>query len=109
GATDWYGLGPVSVLPTYQRKGIGTALIQEGLSRLKDLGAKGCCLIGHPQYYRKFGFDNVPGLGLKGVPEEIFFALSFDGCFPRGNTTLHEAFKATGPQAPAGDKAASPH
>ena len=109
GTTDWYGLGPVSVLPTYQRKGIGTALIQEGLSRLKDLGAKGCCLIGHPQYYRKFGFDNVPGLGLKGVPEEIFFALSFDGCFPQGNTTLHEAFKATGPQAPAGNKTASPH
>src|SRR5271169_2704331 len=59
GTTNWYGLGPVSVLPTYQRMGIGKALIQAGLSRLKDLGAKGCCLVGHPDYYRKFGFENV--------------------------------------------------
>ncbi len=100
-STDWYGLGPVSVLPMQQRKGIGKALIQEGLSRLKNLGAKGCCLVGHPQYYRKFGFDNVPGLGLEGVPEEVFFALCFDGCMPQGHITFHEAFKATDPQAPA--------
>ena len=59
GAENWYGLGPVSVLPMYQRMGIGKALIREGLSRLKDLGAKGCCLVGHPQYYRKLGFENV--------------------------------------------------
>ena len=34
GTPDWYGLGPVSVLPEYQRKGIGKSLIREGLSRL---------------------------------------------------------------------------
>src|SRR5512134_3792350 len=62
GTRNWYGLGPVSVLPEYQRKGIGKALLQEGLSRLRKLGAKGCCLVGHPQYYRKFGFENVTGL-----------------------------------------------
>lgn len=94
GTMHWYGLGPVSVLPEYQRKGIGKALIQEGLSRLKDLGAKGCCLVGHPQYYRKFGFENVAGLVLEGVPQEVFFALSFDGRFPQGNVTFHEGFKA---------------
>lgn len=38
---NWYGLGPVSVLPEYQRKGIGKALIMEGLTRLKDLNAQG--------------------------------------------------------------------
>lgn len=95
GTTHWYGLGPVSVLPEYQRKGIGKALIQEGLSRLQDLGAKGCCLVGHPQYYRKFGFVNVAGLVLEGVPQEVFFALSFDGRFPQGHVTFHEAFSAT--------------
>src|SRR5512134_1036739 len=42
GTMHWYGLGPVSVLPEYQRKGIGKALVQKGLSRLKDLNAKGC-------------------------------------------------------------------
>jgi len=101
GTTDWYGLGLVSVLPKHQRKGIGKALIEEGLARLKDLGAKGCCLVGHPQYYRKFGFDNVSGLGLEGIPEKVFFALSFDGPMPQGTMAFHEAFKATGPQAPA--------
>jgi len=48
GTPNWYGLGPVSVLPAYQRQGIGKALIREGLSRLKDMNAKGCCLVGHP-------------------------------------------------------------
>jgi len=96
GTRHWYGLGPVSVLPGYQGKGIGKALIEEGLKRLKKMGAKGCCLVGHPQYYRKFGFDNVAGLVFEGVPKEVFFSLSFDGHFPYGNVTFHDAFKATG-------------
>jgi putative acetyltransferase len=96
GTTGWYGLGPVSVQPVYQRMGIGKALIQEGLNRLKDLGARGCCLVGHPQYYIKFGFENVPGLTLEGVPLDVFFALSFDGRIPLGTVTFHEAFMADG-------------
>ena len=96
GTHNWYGLGPVSVLPMYQRMGIGKALIEEGLSGLKALGAKGCCLVGHPQYYRKFGFENVAELVVEGVPQEVFFALSFDGRFPSGNVTFHEGFKANG-------------
>ena len=52
GTQNWYGLGPVSVLPERQRKGIGKSLILEGISRLKGLNAKGCCLVGHPDYYR---------------------------------------------------------
>lgn len=94
GTPDWYGLGPVSVLPEYQRRGIGTALIREGLSRLKKLGAKGCCLVGHPQYYRQFDFETVDGLAHEGVRQEAFFALSFDGHFPQGDVTFHEGFKA---------------
>jgi len=89
GTKNWYGLGPVSVLPEYQRRGIGKALIQEGLSRLRKLSAKGCCLVGHPQYYRKFGFENVTGLVHEGVPQEVFFALSFDGHFPQGDVMFH--------------------
>ncbi|GAB4387817.1 MAG: N-acetyltransferase [Thermodesulfovibrionales bacterium] len=96
GTPSWYGLGPVSVLPEYQRKGIGKALIEAGLSRLKGLGAGVCCLAGHPEYYGRFGFRNVPGLGHEGVPREVFFALSFDGHYPLGEVTFHEAFKAAG-------------
>ena len=96
GTRNWYGLGPVSVLPEYQRQGIGKALIREGLSRLKNLNAQGCCLVGHPDYYRKFGFKNMPGLVLEGVPPEFFFALSFDGHAPQGTVAFHDAFKANG-------------
>lgn len=96
GTSNWYGLGPVSVLPAYQRQGIGKTLVREGLSRLKDLDAKGCCLVGHPDYYRKFGFKNIPGLVLEGVPPEVFFAQSFDGNTPQGAVAFHEGFKAVG-------------
>lgn len=96
GTRDWYGLGPVSVLPEHQRQGIGQALVKEGLSRLKALHAQGCCLVGHPEYYRQFGFRNAPGLALEGVPPEFFFALPFDGPMPQGAVAFHEAFGATG-------------
>jgi len=96
GTRNWYGLGPVSVLPEYQRQGIGKALIREGLSRLKAMNAQGCCLVGHPDYYGKFGFDNMPGLVLEGVPRGVFFAVSFGGHSPQGTVTFHEGFKADG-------------
>lgn len=96
GARNWYGLGPVSVLPAYQRQGIGKALIREGLSRLKDMAAQGCCLVGHPEYYGRFGFKNVSGLACEGVPQEAFFVLSFDGHIPQGTVAFHEGFKADG-------------
>jgi putative acetyltransferase len=101
GSAGWYGLGPVSVLPEYQRHGIGRALIEEGLSRLKALHARGVCLVGHPGYYTRLGFQNVAGLGVEGVPDHVFFALSFDGRMPQGTVTFNEAFMASGPtQAP---------
>ncbi len=99
GTPNWYGLGPVSVLPEHQRQGIGRALIDEGLSRLRDLDARGCCLVGHPEYYRKFGFKNVSGLVHEGVPPDVFFALSFDRHIPQGTAAFHEAFHARGPQS----------
>ncbi|HOT30021.1 MAG TPA: N-acetyltransferase [Candidatus Ozemobacteraceae bacterium] len=94
GTPGWYGLGPVSVLPEHQRIGIGSALIREGLSRLRKMNARGCCLVGHPGYYTKFGFINTPDLVFEGVPPEVFFALSFDGRVPRGSVAFHDAFKA---------------
>ena len=99
---NWYGPGPVSVLPECQRKGIGKAMILEGLARLKDLKAQGCCLVGHPDYYRKFGFKNMSGLVHDGVPQEVFLALSFDGHTPQGAVTFHEGFKADGQEEGAG-------
>lgn len=92
---DWFALGPVSVLPEYQRTGIGRALIYAGLERLKAMRARGCCLVGHPEYYGKVGFVHPVGFYYEGVPEELFFAISFDGQYPRGAVTFHEGFSAT--------------
>lgn len=103
GTPDWYGLGPVSVSPEYQRQGIGKALVREGLAQLREMHARGCCLVGHPEYYKKFGFDNVSELVHEGVPPEVFLAMSFDGNIPQGNVTFHEGFKAHGQQERAVD------
>lgn len=94
GTPGWYGLGPVSVLPELHRQGIGAALIEAGLARLRALSAGGCCLVGHPGYYRKFGFDNTADLTLAGAPPEVFFALAFAGDRPRGEVTFHASFGA---------------
>jgi putative acetyltransferase len=94
GAAGWYALGPVSVAPELHRQGIGAALIREGLERLRASGARGCCLIGHPGYYGRFGFEHPDGLGWRGVPRDVFFALAFDGVMPQGEVTFHEAFGA---------------
>jgi putative acetyltransferase len=96
GSAKWYGMGPLSVLPPCQRQGIGTALVREGLSRLKALGGQGCVLAGHPPYYRRFGFEAVPGLICEGVPPEVFMALPFTEKTPHGTVSFHDAFTAAG-------------
>jgi putative acetyltransferase len=94
GTGGWYGLGPLSVLPECQRRGIGRALMLEVISRLRKLGVRGCCLVGHPEYYARFGFESVSGFVFEGVPPEAFVALSFDGHLPQGQVTFHEGFTA---------------
>ena len=93
---DWYGVGPVSVLPDYQKQGIGKSLINKGLSLLKDMGGKGCALVGDPNYYKRFGFKNYPELVHDGVPQEVFVALPFNEKVPQGTIVFHEGFLANG-------------
>ncbi|TCB55531.1 GNAT family N-acetyltransferase [Acinetobacter terrestris] len=95
GVEGWYGLGPVAVLPEWQLQGIGSALIQSALSQLKTMGAKGCVVLGDPNFYAGFGFKVVPELILGNVPAEYFQALSSDEKFPQGTVTYHDAFNAT--------------
>jgi len=96
GTKDWYGLGPVSVLPECQKKGLGKALIKEGLSLLKELGGQGCALVGDPNYYNRFDFKNYPELIHKGVPQEVFLALPFTEKIPQGTVIFHDGFLANG-------------
>jgi putative acetyltransferase len=103
GSPYWYGLGPVSVLPQYQRQGIGKALIREGLSILKELSAEGCCLVGDPNYYKRFGFRNFAGFVHEGVPQEVFLALPLKQHVPQGTVVFHKGFLASGRQEPERD------
>ena len=96
GSIGWYGLGPVSVLPEYQKQGIGKSLVNKGLSLLKELGGQGCTLVGDPNYYKRFGFRNIPDLVHEGIPQEFFLALPFYNDIPQGTVVFHEGFLATG-------------
>ena len=92
GAMGWYGLGPLSVAPAFQRRGIGSRLMREALRVLEGHGASGCVLLGEPRYYNRFGFRADPNLKLPRVPPEYFQALSFGASDPRGTVSYHAAF-----------------
>lgn len=96
-AGRWFGLGPVSVEPAEQRRGIGQALIREGLERLRATGAEGCVLLGDPAYYRRFGFNSDTKLRYGDVPPEYFQRLSFTGVEPEGEVAYHAGFDTAGP------------
>lgn len=90
---NWHGLGPISVLPELQKRGVGSKLINEGLSAIRARGAKGCVLEGSPIYYRRFGFRSYPGLIYEGSPApEYFMALPFYEDVPEGKVEYHQAF-----------------
>ena len=76
GDEGWYGLGPVAVDPQFQAQGIGAALIEMALSKLKQHDAAGCVLLGEPDYYSRFGFKAVAQLFLADVPAEYFQILN---------------------------------
>ncbi|MFC1607969.1 GNAT family N-acetyltransferase [Candidatus Latescibacterota bacterium] len=96
GTKDWYGLGPISVLPEYQKQGIGKSLVNEGLTLLKELCGQGCVLVGDPNYYKRFGFRNYPELAHEGIPQEVFLALPFNDKVPKGTIQFHNSFLVTG-------------
>ncbi|WP_043620866.1 GNAT family N-acetyltransferase [Ensifer sp. ZNC0028] len=91
----WFGLGPVSVRPDRQKSGTGGRLIRDGLARLEKSGARGCVVLGEPDYYKRFGFDNHAALRLEGVPAEYFMAQAFEGPVPSGRVSYHAGFDAS--------------
>jgi putative acetyltransferase len=92
GTPGWCGLGPLSVLPPYQGRGVGARLMREALRVLREKGAAGCVVLGEPAYYGRFGFLADPALVFPGVPPEYFQALSFGPSRPRGVVSYHAAF-----------------
>lgn len=93
-ARDWYGLGPISVRPEHQARGVGSLLMKRALADLRKRGAAGCVLLGDPKYYARFGFKPEPSLVLPDVPPQYFQALVFSGAVPAGRVTYHRALSA---------------
>ena len=92
------GLAPMAVLPARQRRGIGSALVEAGLEECRKLGAGAVVVLGHPEYYPRFGFVPASRFGLASeydAPDEAFMALELEpGCLDgvAGTVRYHPAF-----------------
>lgn len=98
-ATDSLALAPMAVLPTFQNKGIGAQLIKSGLEVAKQLQHQSVIVLGHENYYPKFGFKPAANWQIKcpfDVPSNAFMAIEL---FPNslsntnGTVVYPEAFK----------------
>lgn len=76
------GLAPMAVAPADQRRGIGTLLVRHGLAHLRRSGCPFVIVLGHPEYYPRFGFEPASRDKLasqwQGVPDAAFMAIVFD-------------------------------
>jgi putative acetyltransferase len=92
------GLAPMAVLPTLQRQGIGSALVRTGLDACRDMGAGAVIVLGHAEYYPRFGFVPASRFGIRSeydVPDDVFMAIELIPGFlaPRpGTIRYHPAF-----------------
>ncbi len=82
GTVEGMGLAPIAVLPKRQRQGIGTMLVRAGLDILREQGCPFVIVLGHPEFYPRFGFRPASASGLScqwdGVPDDAFMLLAFD-------------------------------
>jgi len=68
-------LAPIAVIPEYQKQGIGTKLVESGTTECKNQGHSIITLVGHPEYYPRFGFKSAEQNGIEHpfeVPEDVF-------------------------------------
>lgn len=86
------GLAPVSVLPEYQGRGIGSRLIREGLEACREAGYGAAVVLGEPGYYSRFGFEQASGKGLGneyGVDEYFMVAELSNGALEGISGTVY--------------------
>ncbi len=73
------GLGPMAVLPDFQNQGIGKLLVKEGIRRIKETACPFIIVLGHEDYYPRFGFERASKYGLEpqweGVPDSAFMVM----------------------------------
>ena len=92
GTRGWYGLGPISVLPVHQRKGVGLRLMQRAIADMRERGARGIVVLGEPVFYSRFGFEHDPQLAYPGGPPGYFQRLVLRGVPPSGTVSYAPAF-----------------
>jgi putative acetyltransferase len=94
-------LGPVAVLPVYQNRGYGSRLIKHGLKMVKQKGIQAVVVLGHPDYYPRFGFKPARLWGIMcewEVPDEAFMLNELVPGSLTGKTGMiqyHPAFHST--------------
>ena len=92
------GLGPMAVVTDYQRQGIGSALVKEGLKQVTELGYDAVVVLGHANYYPRFGFVPASQYQIKSeydVPDDVFMILELTpGALQgkHGTIKYHQAF-----------------
>ncbi|MFJ8623026.1 GNAT family N-acetyltransferase [Kitasatospora sp. NPDC093550] len=87
-------LAPCAVLPEYQRTGAGSAAVRAALAAATELGERHVVVLGHPEYYPRFGFTRASayGIGLSvEVPDEALMALALDAGHPLPAGTVRYA------------------
>ncbi|HEV3469577.1 MAG TPA: N-acetyltransferase [Pyrinomonadaceae bacterium] len=78
GTSEAFALGPMAVLPEFQRRGVGSALVRRGLEECRRLGREVVFVLGHPEYYPRFGFGTAAARGFRcqyPVPDEVFMVV----------------------------------
>jgi len=81
GSVTGAALGPMAVLPQHQREGIGSRLVEEGNRKLQDRGCPFIVVVGHPEFYPRFGFTPAGARGITcewELPPEVFMVLVLD-------------------------------
>jgi len=82
GEVEGMGLAPMAVTPERHRRGVGSLLVRRGLEVLQKQSCPFVVVLGHPEYYPRFGFERASTFGLRsqwdGIPDEAFMVLVFD-------------------------------
>jgi predicted N-acetyltransferase YhbS len=71
----------MAVHPAYQRNGIGSSIMREGLKRAREIGYRSVIVLGHQEFYMKFGFKTAKDFGIRSsfdAPEDVLFALELE-------------------------------
>ena len=79
--TGFLGLAPMAVLPEFQNQGVGSKLVREGLKQAGEQGFTAVFVLGHPEYYPRFGFETAKTKGFFSeydVPDEVFMVIELE-------------------------------